>query len=71
MPCRVPVLGEHNKVEIIHHGVDLRHDLVTASHRQCAARAEIILRVDHDQGFHIRPPIHADICHSMLCGAGR
>ena len=57
MARRMPVLGQHDKVEIGHHGIDLRHDFIAAGYRQRAARAEIILRVDHDQGLHIHSPV--------------
>ena len=67
MPCRMPVLGQHDKVEIGHHGIDPRHDLVAAGDRQCSARAEVILRVDYDQGFHIFSPLQPTLSVSMLC----
>ena len=54
MASGVPVLCQHHHIEIIHHGVDGRHDLVTASNRQRATGAKVILRVDHDQGVHER-----------------
>ena len=49
MPRRMPVLRQHDVLEILGQRVDQRHDLVAARHRQRAARTEIILHVDDDQ----------------------
>ena len=47
----VPVLRQDHGGEIIHRSVDPQHDFVTSGHSKGAAGAEIVLHVDHDQGF--------------------
>ena len=49
MTARVPILGQHHMPKSPGQPVDHRHDLVAARHRKRAARAEIVLDVDHQQ----------------------
>ncbi len=51
MARRVPVLRQHPHLVVRKQRVDRRHDLVAAGDGKCAARAEIVLHVDDDQGF--------------------
>ncbi len=48
MPRRVPILRQDHHAEIIHHGIDPRHDLIAACHGQRAAGAEVFLHIDDD-----------------------
>ena len=51
MAFGVPVLGQDDSGEIVfHQGVDARHDLIPAIDCKGAARAEVILQVDDDEG---------------------
>src|SRR5262249_51350548 len=47
MSGRMPILRQHHVLETAGQMIDQRHDLVAARHRQPAARAEIVLHVDH------------------------
>src|SRR5262249_23946817 len=49
VPGRMPVLGEHDVGELAGDTVDDRHDLVPARHGEAAARAKILLHVDHEE----------------------
>ena len=53
MAARMPVLGQHHVLETPGQPVDHRHDLVAARNRKPAARAEVVLDVDHQQDIPI------------------
>jgi hypothetical protein len=46
----MPVLGGEHVAEAGHGGVDGVEDLVAAGYREAATRAEVVLRIDDDQG---------------------
>ena len=48
---RVPVLGQHHRVEIGHQVIDRGHDFIAARDGQPAAGTEIGLHVDDDQSL--------------------
>ncbi len=50
MPGRMPVLAEDHGPVFGHQRVDRRHHRIAIRNRERAARAEIVLDVDHDQG---------------------
>ena len=50
--ARVPVLRRHDQVVVALEPVDDRHDLLAARHGERAARDEIHLHIDDDQGTH-------------------
>ena len=49
MAGRMPVLRQHEMLEILGQRVDQRHHLVAARNGKRAARAEIVLHIDDDQ----------------------
>ncbi|EKM99171.1 hypothetical protein MXAZACID_11529 [Acidocella sp. MX-AZ02] len=50
MVSRMPILGEHNVVEIPRQAVDQRRYFIAAGYGKRAAGAEIILQVDNQKG---------------------
>jgi hypothetical protein len=43
----MPILRQYRVLKFCRQPIDCRHDLVAARHRQIAARAKVILQVDH------------------------
>jgi len=51
VPAGVPVLGEDDMLELLRDGINEGNNLVTFIDGECAARAEVVLDVDDDQGI--------------------
>jgi hypothetical protein len=47
MTLRVPILRQYHVLKFCRQPIDCWYDLVAARHRQIAARAKVILQVDH------------------------
>ncbi len=51
MVGRMPVLRQHDMRRRLDEAIDGRNDFVSAVDCECAARAEVVLHIDDDQGF--------------------
>ena len=49
MTARMPILRQYDVGEFCRQRVDQRHDFIAARHREAAARAKVILDVDHEE----------------------
>ena len=52
MARRVPVLCQDDRIKISHQRIDTLHNCITLRHSKCAARAKIVLNVDHNERLH-------------------
>ncbi len=50
--ARMPILRSHDEIELLLQTVHQRDDRITLPHRQRAAGAEVVLKIDKDQGGH-------------------